>query len=349
MILVGDFHSVMPQQLISQDQLLLISAQRHALADKNRSEELMLRHFHRYGVKPQQISQRGVESVELASTATTILERNQFFNKRAQEVFNEFYPDTVRAPSHIIHVTCTGYVAPSPAQALVVSHSWAGKTNVTHAYHMGCYAALPALRMALGFVANGESNVDIAHTEMCTLHFNPHHGEPEQLVVQSLFADGHIRYTVSPQVKNGFSIIAIHESIIPHSQQDMTWQPASWGMSMTLSREVPPKIAQELRGFLTELADKAQVTLAELISEAHFAIHPGGPKIIEAVAEQLELRLDQIAASRKILFDRGNMSSATLPHIWQELLDQQLLSGQKVVSLAFGPGLTIFGSVFTKV
>jgi predicted naringenin-chalcone synthase len=56
-----------------------------------------------------------------------------------------------------------------------------------------------------------------------------------------------------------------------------------------------------------------------------------------------------VALSHKVLRERGNMSSATLPHIWKEILDLDLKSGTRVVSLAFGPGLTLFGAVFVVV
>ena len=86
---------------------------------------------------------------------------------------------------------------PSAAQRLVAAKGWGAATRVTHAYHMGCYAAFPALRMAAGFLsapdslrASGLKRVDVVHTEMCSLHMNPLHHAAEQLVVQSLFADG---------------------------------------------------------------------------------------------------------------------------------------------------------------
>ena len=139
------------------------------------------------------------------------------------------------------------------------------------------------------------------------------------------------------------------EWILPDSAEDMSWVPAPWGMRMTLSREVPSKIAANLRGFVQRLAEDSGVSLSELLKNSIFAVHPGGPKIIDSVRETLELSQLQIAASEKILRARGNMSSATLPHIWKELLDQNLPSGQKVVSLAFGPGLTMFGALFEVV
>lgn len=86
--------------------------------------------------------------------------------------------------------------------------------------------------------------------------------------------------------------------------------------------------------------------LSELLKNAIFAIHPGGPKIIASLQEYLELTDEQTLFSKKILFERGNMSSATLPHVWQEILKSNPKEKTKIVSFAFGPGLTIFGSIF---
>ena len=60
---------------------------------------------------------------------------------------------------------------------------------------MGCYAALSAVRIAAGFVPNASRRVDIVHTELCSLHLDPADRRLEQLIVQSLFADGMIRYS----------------------------------------------------------------------------------------------------------------------------------------------------------
>lgn len=298
----------------------------------------------RYGVKPHQIAQRCFENTDFAETDGSIHERMMFFAERAQSVFQKFYPRHAIPPKHIVHVTCTGYVSPSPAQRLVSDNGWAQTTATTHAYHMGCYAALPAIRMAEGFVAAGTPHVDIVHTEMCALHMNRDERSPEQLVVQSLFADGHIKYSAVPSVegRKGFRVLKTREQLIPESHSSMSWVPSDRGMKMTLSRKVPNQIAAHLQDFLNQLTDNNQ----ELLHEALFAIHPGGPKIIEAVQETLGLKEAQIAASREILRQRGNMSSATLPHIWKQLTEESHPPQKPVISLAFGPGLTIFGALF---
>lgn len=304
----------------------------------------------RFGVKPAQVARRRFDNVTFASSQDGLLERMRFFGPRAENVLSTFYPEGSTPPDHIVHVTCTGYVAPSAAQTLVSERLWSESTKITHAYHMGCYASLPAIRMAEGFALSGERRIDIVHTEMCGLHMDREKSAPEQLVVQSLFADGHIKYMVtadnSAHAGGGFRVLKICEQLIPDTRADMTWTPGDRAMQMTLSPEVPNHIRRHIRAFIERLARESQRDMAELLKNAVFALHPGGPKIIDGIRDALELSEPQILASRAVLRERGNMSSATLPHIWKELLDQRIASGTPVVSLAFGPGLTVFGGVF---
>lgn len=266
-------------------------------------------------------------------------ERMMFFGEKAERVFDQIYDKEI--PSHVVHVTCTGYLSPSPAQKFFNKGRSPG---ITHAYHMGCYASLPSVRMAMGLYLSLEKEVDVVHTEMCSLHLHPRIHTPEQMVVQTLFADGHIKYSVGEST-TGLKVLSIKETLLPDSSDDMTWVPGPAGMMMTLSKEVPFKIRDALPQFVKELCEECGVSESEIYLEGLFAIHPGGPKIIEAVQKKLELKAHQVEQSQKVLFTRGNMSSATLPHVWNEIL-KNAINGQKVLSLAFGPGLTIFGSLF---
>ena len=133
--------------------------------------------------------------------------------------------------------------------------------------------------------------------------------------------------------------------VVPDSVEDMSWLPTAWGMQMNLSREVPNKIKSGLKDFLKQLLSASGYAIEDL-EKFEFAIHPGGPKIIDAVRETLELDDSKVAHSKKVLFERGNMSSATLPHVWESILKYpNVKSGKVLLSLAFGPGLTMFGSL----
>jgi predicted naringenin-chalcone synthase len=210
---------------------------------------------------------------------------------------------------------------------------------------MGCYASIPALRVAAGALATGSQRVDIVHTELCSLHMDASDHSPEQLVVQSLFADGLIRYSLAADGP-GLELLATHERVLPDSASAMSWRVGDHGMAMTLARDVPGRIAAVLRSFVTELFDRAGLSLGDL-KRCTWAVHPGGPKILDGVRDALELAEAQIATSRSVLREHGNMSSATLPYVWMRLA-RDLPAGSLVPSLAFGPGLTICGALFEK-
>jgi predicted naringenin-chalcone synthase len=300
--------------------------------------------------------------VDHSPTGAGTAARTDYYAREVESVFARLYAHEHEPPHDLVHVTCTGYLSPSGAQRLVSAKGWGERTRVTHAYHMGCYAAVPALRIALGLGAleaagvagargrEREYRADVVHTELCTLHFDPTIHTPEQLVVQSLFADGSIRYTVSSDGEGpGFRVLSLREILSGGSEDAMQWSLGDHGMRMTLSREIPGHVARTIRPFVAALFERAGLDFANERHRSVFAVHPGGPKIIDAVREAMELEEAQVAPARRVLSRFGNMSSATVPHIWSELLDDpRYPAGTLVASFAFGPGLTICGALLRK-
>jgi predicted naringenin-chalcone synthase len=329
----------------------------------------------RFGCSADKIATRGVELADGTHTSWPdmqifrldvkpegegMLSRMRLYADVAAGAFERLYAEVDQPPSDLLHVTCTGYASPSAPQRLVSTRGWGRHTRVTQAYHMGCYAALPALRIAGGFASApgalrpvGPRRVDVVHTELCSLHVNPHMHTPEQLVVQTLFADGLIAYSVCDASARSdapaLQLLALGEQVVPDSSQAMQWICSDWGMQMTLARDVPERLNAVLGPFLDQLCNRASLTPAER-AQARFAIHPGGPKILDGAQVLLDLREEQIEHSREVLFSRGNMSSATLPHVWMKMMaDETVTNGQIVISAAFGPGLTLCGAVMRKV
>jgi predicted naringenin-chalcone synthase len=278
--------------------------------------------------------------------------RLSHYNQVVQGIFQQLYPDEQALPQQLIHVSCTGYVSPSPAQRLVAQRR--ADCAVTHLYHMGCGASLPALRLATALVrARGEgSRVDCAHTELCTFHLDPGSHDLAQLVIQALFADGAIRYAVEEQEQRPHGSLMVgrmDEQIVPGSAEAMTWEVRPWAFAMSLAKTVPVLIRRALPDFLQRLVGHEE-ELKQLLRQAIWAIHPGGPKIVDQIGDALGLMDWQMTHSRAVLRQHGNMSSATLPHIWHSILTDPLVpTGTPIVSLAFSPGLTLAGVLLRKV
>ena len=385
--LLTNFRTVSPAHTIAQADSLAWIASAHARAEATLARgdgrlfvesgfrAHVARRLARFGCGAEKIASRGHELADCSHTRWAemdiyrlddlaggegMLARTRVFNDRARGVLARLYAEEAVPPADLVHVTCTGYASPSVAQLLVADRGWGDTTRVTHAYHMGCYAAFPALRVAGGLAladdalrAGGPRRADVVHTEMCSLHFDPRAHEAEQLVVQSLFADGFIRYVVcDPSAYDGRSpaltLLSQAEVIVADSSQSMSWICSEGGMRMTLARDVPERLAAGVAGFIERLCASAGLREAERAS-ALYAVHPGGPKILDRVRDVLALEEAQVEASRRVLREHGNMSSATVPHVWMEIArSAKVEPGRLIVSLAFGPGLTLCGSVMRK-
>jgi alkylresorcinol/alkylpyrone synthase len=375
------------QQLLDYTAWLLATAQcskNHVeeAAEAEKIFEMCKTDVERFGVDPKYVNKREANIMENVfsqedKTFTTdkfpevyqnIMEnsfgvdlntRLAIYEKLVINVMENWYQQVERLPDDIIHATCTGYLSPSPIQTLLSNKGWSDIT-VTHSYQMGCYGAIPPLRMAVGFLsANAimpiqKKSVDILHTEYSSLHFQAINNAPDQIVSMTLFGDGFIKYSVyiedaTRRAKDGLKVLAAQDTIIASSVNEMTLIPGPYTFEMWLSKNVPLKIREEIHQFVTALCHQAGLDFDEIKGELIFALHPGGPKIIEHIKEQLGLTEKQIRFSKKILFEHGNMVSATLPYIWKEIIDDATVTpGTKVVSIAFGPGITVAGFLLEK-
>jgi len=109
---------------------------------------------------------------------------------------------------------------------------------------------------------------------------------------------------------------------------------------MTLSSSVPALISRNLGSWLDTWLHENQLHRSGIRS---WAIHPGGPRVLKTVEQTLELPEKATWASRQVLTDHGNMSSATMVFILDKLIAAD--APLPAVALAFGPGLTIEAAI----
>ena len=177
--------------------------------------------------------------------------------------------------------------------------------------------------------------------ELCSLH-QQYSTDPQQIVANALFADGAAAIIVQsgPQ-KSQWRLLDQCSLILPNTADMMSWRIRDNGFEMQLSPTVPDLIRKDLRGWLDNWLPRAGLTVNDIKS---YGVHPGGPRILNAVVEGLGLRAEALDASRAILSDYGNMSSPTILFI----LNRLRTTGAETpcLALAFGPGLTIEAALF---
>ena len=250
------------------------------------------------------------------------------------------------AVTHVVTVSCTGLFAPGPDYRLVRDLGLRPTVERCHLGFIGCAAALPALRVASALAASRpDAVVLVVCTELCTLHLRPSN-DPQQIVAASVFADGAAAaiVTADPAAGNpgGLDLDRFGTALTAEGETDMVWTIGDNGFEMILSAEVPRIIGREIQGAVGRfLGDDAPPEV--------WAVHPGGRSVLDRVESGLDLPPDALAASRAVLRDFGNMSSATILFILASLLrDDDVPDGARVAGLAFGPGLTVESALMTR-
>ena len=246
--------------------------------------------------------------------------------------------------THLVTVSCTGMYAPGLDIELVQALGLRPDVRRTCVNFMGCYAAVNAIKLADAFCrADTGARVLIVSVELCTLHFQKSPKE-DHLISNALFGDGAAAALVQAlPLPNGAPSLALegfHCGLEPDGHDDMAWHINDFGFEMTLSSYVP-KLIQRGIGKLTDgLLASLPVQLRDI---RHFAIHPGGRKILETIETELGLTREDNRHAYRVLRNYGNMSSATVLFVLREVLAAATPAdhGAPVLSFAFGPGLTM--------
>jgi len=235
--------------------------------------------------------------------------------------------------THVIVTSCTGLYAPGLDFDIVNHLGLNPSVERTMIGFMGCYAAINALKSAHHIVrSEPESVVLILSLELCTLHLQET-TNLEQMLSFLLFADGSAAYLVSAR-PTGLGIDSFLALRIPDTSHLITWKIRELGFDMHLSGQVPTEISRAMK----EVGD--QITRGENpLSMDLWAIHPGGRTVLDAVEKGLGLRADALCHSRDILARFGNMSSATVMFVLENVM-RTAHSGQRGCAMSFGPGVT---------
>jgi len=243
--------------------------------------------------------------------------------------------------THVIAVSCTGFFAPGLDFVLTKQLGLAPTVDRRLIGFMGCAAAFNGLRSAHQAVASQPGALALVVTvELSSLHTYPMQSR-DGIVAASLFADGAAAALVgAPQTadSNFFLLEQFHTEIKPETESEMAWQIGDHGFILRLSPQVPAHLAEVAPTALQQLYGAGEPNF--------WAIHPGGRAIVDRLGEIFALAPTQLAATLHILRHYGNMSSATILFVLQELqreLQRQPVAaqGQLGVAMAFGPGLVI--------
>ena len=194
-------------------------------------------------------------------------------------------PDVI---THLVTVSCTGFHAPGFDLELMHRLPLNAGVARTHIGFMGCHGALNALRVGRAFAgADPAARILISATEVVqpplSLRLGPAKNGRQRHLRRWLGCPG--RAALDP-VRDAWRVISCGSYVFPNSEDAMTWTVGDHGFEMTLAKSVPGLIAAHLRPWLSRWLGGQGIAVERV---GGWAVHPGGPRILEAVEDALGL------------------------------------------------------------
>ncbi len=245
----------------------------------------------------------------------------------------------------------TGYAAPGLDTRLARDVGMPSSVQRLLVGHMGCLAALPAMAACANFVRAQQRSAVLVNAELSSLHLQPPPWDACQQVVNALFGDAVTATVIHPGrpagAEHGLKIIDVAAQTDTEHEDYMSLTVGDHGFRMGLSPHVPEVLERYLPNMVGDLLSRHSISLTDV---HWWAVHPGGPRILDAAEHSLGLPPEAVTASRHVLQEHGNCASAGLPLVMAELQRRSPLAPEEYgLALAFGPGLTLYAVLFLGV
>lgn len=248
----------------------------------------------------------------------------------------------------LITISCTGFSAPNFDQEIITRLGLPVSVHRTHIGFMGCAAALVGLNSVLEAGRGPRSTILLVALELCSLHVQM---EPtrDNILANMLFADGCAAALFSSDAarRGKIRLLSTDSLLFENSNELMGWEIGDRGFHMVLSARLPDIIAQSAVPAARRILSDHNLSPERI---RHWALHPGGRAILDALQTGLGLSEEQAAPSRTVLHQFGNMSSASIVYVIKEVLETSpVRAGELLCAIAFGPGLTMEMALFEGV
>ncbi|BBM98126.1 protein MpPKS/CHS1 [Marchantia polymorpha subsp. ruderalis] len=265
--------------------------------------------------------------------------------------------------THLVYVSSSEVRLPGGDLHIAINLGLRNDVNRVMLYMLGCCGGAAGIRVAKDLAENNPgSRVLLTTSETCLIGYRaPHPDRPYDLVGAALFGDGAAAMIIGadpiPVVETPF--FEFHwagQSFIPQTERTIEGTLTEEGIIFTLGRELPKLIEHNIDEFARGLLKKIGLDLK--YEDLFWAVHPGGPAILNAVEKQLNLPRDKLLCSRQVLSDYGNINSNTIIYVLDYMRKASLQKRKDLqcglstdedpewgFMLAFGPGVTIEGMV----
>lgn len=279
-------------------------------------------------------------------TATSFEEKNDIYMREAvilgEQVLDKALEKSGWDPQsldYIITVSCTGIMIPSLDAYLINKLNLRQDIVRLPVTEMGCAAGVSGTIYAKNFLqANPGKRAAVIAVESPTATFQLDDYSMANVVSAAIFGDGAACLLLSSEESaTGPEIIADEMYHFYENEHMMGFKLTNSGLQMILDIEVPDTIAEHFPQIIHPFLEKQNLEIKDI---DHLIFHPGGKKIVQLVEGLFSDLGKNIHATKEVLRLYGNMSSATVLYVLEEIMNQAPAKGEKGLMLSFGPGFS---------
>jgi len=242
---------------------------------------------------------------------------------------------TVQDVTGLVVNTCTGYICPGISTYLIEKLGFSKQIRAHDLVGSGCGGAVPNLQMCKDMLHGASNSVVVSvSVEICSATFQMA-DDMSLIISNAIFGDG-AAASVLWHRPEGLSLISSASRYAPESRDHIRYIYRNGQLHNQLSASLPEIAGKTVARVVLDLLNPSGLKVEDI---KHWAFHPGGEKVINAVRDEMGLSEAQLQATRSVLAEYGNMSSPTVFFVLQKILDKGIAPGDWCVMVAFGAGL----------
>lgn len=232
--------------------------------------------------------------------------------------------------------TCTGYICPGLSTYLIEKLGLSRRIQAYDLVGGGCGGAIPNLKIGEGILrGGGEGVVLCVSVEICTATFQM--GDDLSLIVSNvIFGDG-AAAAVLWRKPRGLALVDSVSRYAPEHRDAIRYVYKDGQLHNQLLSSLPRLASRTVAETVTDLLEPRGLGVGDI---KHWALHPGGERVINALKREMGLSEEQIRVTREVLAEYGNMSSPTVWFALRKILDTGIAPGDWCIMVAFGAGLS---------
>ncbi|MFF5897839.1 type III polyketide synthase [Streptomyces argenteolus] len=241
----------------------------------------------------------------------------------------------------LMFTSVTGIAAPSVDARLVGRLGLRPDVKRLPVFGLGCVAGAAGVARLHDYLLGHPGQVAVLlSVELCSLTFQRDDATPANLVATALFGDGAAAAVLvggeHPSRAGGPEVLDTRSRLYPDTGHVMGWDIRSSGFTVVLDPAVPDVVRRYLAEDVTAFLEPHGLKPKDI---ARWVCHPGGPKVLEAVTDALDLPGSALDVTRRSLAETGNLSSSSVLHVLRDTMEQRGPDpGSPGLLMAMGPG-----------